>query len=75
MPSFVSLLTDDEIAVASELGDIGGFEAKVRSFMELRLMQRVFSPLDPVRNLLFRKPSPLSGRNEQALGGDYPAGG
>jgi len=35
--------------------------------MELRLIQNVFSPFDPVTNLLFWKPSPPSGRNEQAL--------
>ena len=67
LPFFVSLPMDDGIMVASELEDIGKFEAKVRSFMELRLMQNIFSPFDPVTNLLFWKPSPLSGRNEQAL--------
>ena len=67
LPFFVSLTTDDGIVVPSELEDIGKFEAKVRSLKELRLMQHVFSPFDPVANLLFWKPSPSSGRNEQAL--------
>ena len=68
LPFFVSLPFNDGIAAASELEDIGKFEAKVRSFPELRLMQQVFSPFDPVTNLLFWKPSSsLSGRNDQAL--------
>jgi len=67
LPFFISLPMDDGIVVASELEDIGKFEAKVRSFMGLRLMQRIFSPFDPVANLLFWKPSPSSGRNEQTL--------
>jgi len=66
LPFFVSLPSDDGIVVASELEDIGKFEAKVRSFVELRLMQNVFSPFDPVTNLLFWKPT-SSGRNEQTL--------
>lgn len=64
---FVSFTTDDGIVVASELEDIGRFGAKARPLMELRLMQHVFSPFDPVANLLFWKPSPPSGRNEQGL--------
>jgi len=67
LPFFVSLPSDDGIVVASELEDIGKFEATVRSFAELRLRQNVFSPFDPVTNLLFWKPSSASGRNEQAL--------
>ena len=67
LPFFVSLPLDDGVVVASELEDIGKFEAKVRSFMELRMMQHVFSPFDPVANLLFWKPSPSSGRSEQVL--------
>jgi len=67
LPFFVPLPVDDGMVVASELEDIGKFEAKVRSFVELRLMQHTFSPFDPVTNLLFWKPSPSSGRNEQAL--------
>lgn len=47
------------IVVATELEDIGMFEAKVcRSFA---------APFDPRINLLFWKPSPWSGRNEQLL--------
>ena len=67
LPFFVSLPLDGGIVVASELEDIGRFETKVRSFAELRLMQHLFSPFDPVTNLLFWKPSSLSGRSEQAL--------
>ena len=69
LPFFVSLHSDEAggIVVASELGEIGKFETKVRSFPELRLKQHVFSPFDPVANLLFWKPSSSSGRNEQAL--------
>ena len=67
LPFFVSLPTDDGIVVASELEDIGKFEAKVKSFAELRLIQHVFSPFDPVTNLVFWKPSPSSGRGYQAL--------
>jgi hypothetical protein len=67
LPFFVSLPTDDGIVVASGLGEIGKFEAKVKSFKGLRLMQRVFSPFDPVANLLFWKPTPSSGRNELTL--------
>ncbi|KAF9650795.1 hypothetical protein BDM02DRAFT_3127458 [Thelephora ganbajun] len=67
LPFFVSLPADDGIVVASELEDVGKFEAKIRSFAELRLMQHIFSPFDPVANLLFWKPSPSSGRNDQAL--------
>ena len=67
LPFFVSLPLDDGILVASELEDIGRFETKVRSFAELRFMQHVYSPFDPVANFLFWKPSSSSGRNEQAL--------
>ena len=67
LPFFVSLPLDDGNVVASEVEDIGMFEAKVRSFPELRLMQQVFSPFDPVANFLFWKPSLASGRSDQAL--------
>ena len=69
LPFFVSVSTGEcnGIAVASEMEDIGTFETKVKSFMGLRFMQQVFSPFDPVTNLLFWKPSPSSGRDEQAL--------
>ena len=69
LPFFVSVSTGEcnGIVVASEMEDIGTFETKVKSFMGLRFMQQVFSPFDPVTNLLFWKPSPSSGRDEQAL--------
>ena len=67
LPFFVSLPSDSGILVAAELEDIGKFEAKVRTFPELRAMQHIFSPYDPIATLLFWKPSLSSGRNEQAL--------
>ena len=67
LPFFVSLPLDGGSVVAAELEDIGMFEANVRSFPELRLMQDRFFPFDPIGNLLFWKPSLSSGRDAQAL--------
>jgi len=67
LPFFVSLSSDNNFVVASELEEIGKFEAKVESFPELRLMQHSFYPFNPVANLLFWKPSPSSGRSDQVL--------
>jgi len=68
LPFFVSLpSTDMGIVVAAELEDIGKFEARVRSFPELRVIQDIFTPFDQTGTLLFWKPSLLSGRSEQAL--------
>ena len=67
LPFFVSLPSDSGIVVAAELEDIGMFEANVRSFPELRKIQDIFSPFDLTANLLFWKPSLVSGRSEQAL--------
>ena len=67
LPFVVSLPSDNKIVVASELEDIGKFEAKVRSFPGLMTMQNSFCPFDPVANLLFWKPSPSSGWSDQTL--------
>ena len=67
LPFFVSLPLDSGILVAAELEDIGKFEAKVRTFPELRLIQDLFTPFDAIATLLFWKPTLSSVRNEQAL--------
>ena len=67
LPFFVSLPSDGGSVVATELEDIGKFEAKVRSLPELSPVQLLFSPLDPIGTLLFWKPSLSSGQDEKAL--------
>ena len=62
LPLFVLIPTDEDrrAAVASEGERYRGFEAKVRSFVALRLIQNILGEL-----ALFWKPSPSSGRDEQ----------
>lgn len=63
------VLTDEEggIVVASEEEDIGRFEAKVRSFMELELISKPSLGSISWACLMFWDPPPSSGRNERTL--------